>query len=38
MNTILKITLAVVGIGFMLVLLLFGTYFVRQVAYAMPMN
>ena len=38
MNTILKITLAVVGIGFMLVLLLFGTFFVRQVAYAMPMN
>ncbi|MCK4725805.1 MAG: hypothetical protein KAT29_08380 [Anaerolineales bacterium] len=38
MNTILKITLAVVGIGFMLVLLIFGTFFVRQVAYAMPLN
>jgi len=38
MNTILKVILAVVGIGFMLVLLIFGTFFVSQVAYAMPMN
>ena len=38
MNTFLKFALAVLVIGFMLVLFLFGGIFVRQVAYAMPMN
>jgi len=38
MNTFLKIALVVVSVGFVLVLFVFGVFFVRQVAYAMPMN
>lgn len=38
MNTFLKIGLVVVSLGFIMALFVFSAFFVRQVAYAMPMN